>query len=79
MTRKEKEYYKAKELYNLLDGFVGLISEQGWEGTDRYWNDSDKTFLSNLALLKELNKKLGDIFEEECISYGILQSNNSCG
>ena len=62
----------AIQLYNLLDGLVGIISEQGWEGLDRYWKNGSKTFLSNLKLLKTMDKKLGDKFEKECIDYGII-------
>jgi hypothetical protein len=64
----------AMQLYKLLDGFVGIISEQGWEGLDRHWGDGCKSsiLLSNIKLLKILNKSLGNKFEKECIEYGII-------
>tara|TARA_Y100001963_G_scaffold151711_1_gene235091 strand:+ start:2416 stop:2634 length:219 start_codon:yes stop_codon:yes gene_type:complete len=72
MTKQQS----AKQLYNLLDGIVGTISERGWDFVDRYWKDFDKSLSANMMLLKALDKELGQKFEKECIQYGILEMND---
>lgn len=65
----------ALALYNLLDGFCGMVSEQGWEGVDRYYNKPFDMFIKNLSLLSVLDKDLGDKLQNYCVKIGIIELN----
>jgi hypothetical protein len=49
----------AEALYGMLDGFVGVFSEQGWDGIDRYFVNPEETFKTLLISLTEMSPKLG--------------------
>ena len=71
MTTEERKS-RAKSLYDLLDGLVGMIVEQGWDGLERYYPNLWNAFIENMLTLKTLDAKLGNKFHKECIAYGVL-------
>ena len=67
-----KNTIAAKNLYNLLDAICGIVSEQGWDGIDRYTDSGYSIFVLNVELLRGLDKNVFRRFLKEAKSYGML-------
>ena len=72
---KEKKMTVEKVLLNTINAMIGQISEQGWEGMDRYWNRPFSTFSGLIVLLQEINKDQGLNMEEQALDLGIISKN----
>jgi len=63
----------AESLENILDGLLGLVTEQGWEGLDRYIKRPFKSFTNCVDLLAVLDEKRGKKLDDMCIAAGIYE------
>ena len=63
----------AESLENILDGLVGQVTEQGWEGLDRYTKRPFKSFTNCVQLLTLLDKEKGDKMDAMCIEMGLYE------
>ena len=46
-------------LYNTAMGMLGIVSEQGWPGADRYWNNPFSLIMGIYTQLTILKSPLG--------------------
>ena len=63
----------AESLENILDGLLGQVTEQGWEGLDRYIKRPFKSFTNCVQLLTLLDEKRGNKLDDDCIAAGIYE------
>lgn len=60
-------------LSKTIDGIVGVVSEQGWDGYERYWGDR-QDFFQTLNLLWKLSPKKGAEMTEMITQFGLADS-----
>lgn len=58
-------------LSKTIDGIVGVVSEQGWEGYERYWG-TKLDFFQTLNLLCKLSPKRGADKVQTVIQFGLV-------
>ena len=59
MSEEIKNYKQDELLYNTAMGMLGIASEQGWEGLDRYWNNPFSLVMGIYVQLTILKSPLG--------------------
>jgi hypothetical protein len=54
-----KKFELDELLYDTAMGMLGIVSEQGWPGADRYWNNPFSLIMGIYAQLTILKSPLG--------------------
>ena len=59
MSKEPKTFKQDELLYNTAMGMLGIVSEQGWESVDRYWNRPFSIIMGLYAQLTILKSPFG--------------------
>jgi len=63
----------CESLEDVLDGLTGQVTEQGWEGLDRYYKRPFRMYSTLLSLLKLIDEDRGQKMEDMALEMGLME------